>query len=64
MDFHVLSTHCRDSADTSPLQFISAEQLAYLQLVEAAAQVLVAVLSTAPAMHDAPAAATSAPVSK
>lgn len=35
MDFHVLTTH-RGVDDETPLQLISAEQLAYYQQVEAA----------------------------
>jgi hypothetical protein len=48
MDFHVLSTHCKDGADASPLQFISAERLAYLLALEAAVLSLVALVEKAP----------------
>lgn len=34
--FHILSTIHKDADDTSPLQFISAEQLAYYRALEAA----------------------------
>jgi hypothetical protein len=44
MDFHVLSVHTRDGDDGTPLQFISAEQLAYFKALEAALVVLLAAL--------------------
>jgi hypothetical protein len=34
MDFHVLSTHRTSGADSSPLQFISSEQMAYYKAME------------------------------
>jgi hypothetical protein len=48
MDFHILSTHCRDGTDASPLQFISAERLAYLLALEAAVGALVVLVEKAP----------------
>lgn len=44
MDFHILSTHHRDRADDSPLQFISAQRLAYLLALEAKVVALAALL--------------------
>lgn len=44
MDFHVLSVHTRDGDDGTPLQMISAEQLAYFKALEAALVVLLAAL--------------------
>jgi len=35
MDFHILSTHQRGSDDDTPLQMVSAEQVAYWQRIEA-----------------------------
>jgi hypothetical protein len=35
MDFHILSTHQRNSDDDTPLQMVSAEQVAYWQRIEA-----------------------------
>jgi hypothetical protein len=34
MDFHILSTHQRNSDDATPLQMVSAEQVAYWQRIE------------------------------
>lgn len=45
MDFHVLTTHTRDGDDGTPLQLISAERLAYLIKLEAAARQLAALLA-------------------
>jgi hypothetical protein len=48
MDFHVLSTHCKDGADVTPLQFISAERLAYLLALEAAVGSLLVLVDRVP----------------
>ena len=42
--FHVMTTRHKDEADTSPLQFVSAEQLAYYRALEAALVALVVAL--------------------
>lgn len=41
---HILTTNHRDDTDTSPLQFVSNEQLAYYRAIEAAMVTLLAAL--------------------
>lgn len=41
---HIMTTSRKDDADTTPLQFVSTEQLAYYRALEAALVVLVAAL--------------------
>lgn len=46
--FHVFTTHATSGEDASPMQIISAERLAYLLKLEAAAHALVALVEKAP----------------
>lgn len=54
MDFHVLSTHGRNADDTSPLQLISAEQLAHYQAMERAVLAFLAALGSVGPLPESP----------
>lgn len=49
---HIMTTTRQDVADTSPLQFVSAERLAYLVKLEAAARHLASLLTEAIGMDE------------
>lgn len=51
--FHVLTTTRSDEADSSPLQFVSADQLVYYRALEGALVTLLAALGALLPAHDA-----------